>query len=55
MAPLIRLRATGNRVPVPLMKEYYGQRASVPGTLIITEGTLISKSARGGFANGPGI
>ena len=55
MAPLTRLRATGNRVPVALMKEYYSQRASVPGTLIISEGTLISQAACGGFANGPGI
>ncbi|OKL63693.1 hypothetical protein UA08_00715 [Talaromyces atroroseus] len=55
MAPLTRLRATEDRVPVPLMKEYYGQRASVPGTLIITEGTLISPAACGGFPNAPGI
>ncbi|OBT76619.1 hypothetical protein VF21_05288 [Pseudogymnoascus sp. 05NY08] len=55
MAPLTRLRATGDRVPVALMKEYYSQRASVPGTLIISEGTLISQAACGGFANGPGI
>lgn len=55
MAPLTRLRATANRVPVPLMKEYYSQRASVPGTLIISEGTLVSPAACGGFANGPGI
>jgi NADPH2 dehydrogenase len=55
MAPLTRFRATSNRVPVPLMKKYYSQRASVPGTLIITEGTFISPSACGGFANAPGI
>ena len=55
MAPLTRLRAADDRVPVPLMKEYYGQRASVPGTLIISEGTFISPSACGGFANAPGI
>jgi NADPH2 dehydrogenase len=55
MAPLTRLRASSNRVPVPLMKEYYGQRASVPGTLIISEGILISEAACGGFAHGPGI
>ncbi|KAK7398173.1 hypothetical protein QQX98_012456 [Neonectria punicea] len=55
MAPLTRLRATVDRIPVPLMKEYYGQRASVPGTLIISEGTLVSPSACGGFPNAPGI
>lgn len=55
MAPLTRLRATDDRVPVPLMKEYYGQRASVPGTLILTEGTIVSPSGCGGCSNTPGI
>lgn len=55
MAPLTRLRASVKRVPVPLMKEYYSQRASVPGTLIISEGTLVSPAVCGGFANSPGI
>ncbi|KAG5761498.1 hypothetical protein H9Q72_010389 [Fusarium xylarioides] len=55
MAPLTRLRATIDRVPNALMKEYYGQRASIPGTLIITEGTLVSPAAGGGFARTPGI
>ncbi|GAD94932.1 hypothetical protein PVAR5_3566 [Paecilomyces variotii No. 5] len=55
MAPLTRLRATDERVPTPLMKTYYSQRASIPGTLIITEGTLVSPSAGGGFPNTPGI
>jgi NADPH2 dehydrogenase len=55
MAPLTRFRASDDRVPLPLMKEYYGQRASVPGTLIITEGTVVSPAACGGFANTPGI
>lgn len=55
MPSLSRFRATDDRIPTPLMKEYYSQRASVPGTLIITEGTLISPSACGGFANAPGI
>ncbi|KAF9760879.1 hypothetical protein IL306_004088 [Fusarium sp. DS 682] len=55
MAPLTRLRATIDRIPNALMKEYYGQRASIPGTLIITEGTLVSPAAGGGFARTPGI
>jgi NADPH2 dehydrogenase len=55
MAPLTRLRASDDRVPTPLMKKYYSQRASVPGTLIITEGTVVSPLACGGFANTPGI
>nr|RBQ99279.1 hypothetical protein FVER53263_00100 [Fusarium verticillioides] len=55
MAPLTRLRASIDRVPNALMKEYYGQRASIPGILIITEGTLVSPAAGGGFARTPGI
>ncbi len=55
MAPLTRFRASDDRVPLPLMKEYYGQRAAVPGTLIISEGTCVSLAACGGFANAPGI
>jgi NADPH2 dehydrogenase len=55
MPSLTRCRATDNRVPTPLMKKYYSQRASIPGTLMIVEGTLISPSAAGGFLNGPGI
>ncbi|KAK2685677.1 hypothetical protein QWA68_014911 [Fusarium oxysporum] len=55
MAPLTRLRSSIDRVPNALMKEYYGQRASIPGTLIITEGTLVSLAAGGGFARTPGI
>jgi NADPH2 dehydrogenase len=55
MAPLTRFRATDDRVPTQLMKEYYSQRASTPGTLIISEGTFISPTACGGFARAPGI
>ncbi|KAK7954803.1 hypothetical protein PG996_015616 [Apiospora saccharicola] len=55
MAPLTRLRAGPDRVPPPLMKEYYSQRASVPGTLIISEGTFVSPAACGGFPGAPGI
>lgn len=45
MAPLTRFRASSDRVPLPLMKEYYSQRAAAPGTLIISEGTFVSPSA----------
>ncbi|KAF2491837.1 FMN-linked oxidoreductase [Lophium mytilinum] len=55
MAPMTRLRATDNRVPTPLMKEYYTQRASEPGILILTEGTTISAAHCGGFSNAPGL
>ncbi|KAG5636243.1 hypothetical protein H0H81_008673 [Sphagnurus paluster] len=55
-APMTRLRSTkSTHVPVAsLMKEYYGQRARVPGTLLITEGTLVAPEA-GGYDNVPGI
>jgi NADPH2 dehydrogenase len=36
------------------MKEYYSQRASTPGTLLITEAVLISNKA-GGKIHLPGI
>ncbi|KAI1105703.1 NADH:flavin oxidoreductase/NADH oxidase family protein [Jackrogersella minutella] len=54
MAPLTRFRADSNHVPLPFVKEYYEQRASVPGTLLITEATFISREA-GGYPNVPGI
>ncbi|KAI1613809.1 hypothetical protein EDD36DRAFT_486613 [Exophiala viscosa] len=54
MAPLTRFRASDRHVPTDMMVEYYGQRASVPGTLLITEGTFISPRA-GGYSNVPGI
>lgn len=54
MAPLTRLRATEDRVPTALMKQYYGQRAVEPGTLIISEGTFVSRLG-GGFPHAPGI
>ncbi|XXH04319.1 hypothetical protein Hte_010733 [Hypoxylon texense] len=54
MAPLTRFRSNSEHVPLPFVKEYYEQRASVPGTLLITEATFISKQA-GGYENVPGI
>jgi NADPH2 dehydrogenase len=54
MAPLTRFRASDAYIPLPFVAEYYAQRASVRGTLLITEGTFISRAA-GGFANVPGI
>ncbi|KAJ6110630.1 Aldolase-type TIM barrel [Penicillium sp. IBT 16267x] len=54
LAPLTRFRADDSHVPLPFVKEYYVQRASTPGTLLITEGTLIS-SRGGSYANVPGI
>jgi NADPH2 dehydrogenase len=53
MAPLTRFRADENHVPLlPMVKEYYAQRACVPGTLLITEATYISPQASG-YANVP--
>lgn len=54
LAPLTRLRADDDHVPLPIAAEYYAQRASVPGTLLISEGTFISPRA-GGMPNVPGI
>ncbi len=54
MAPLTRLRAqVPGDIPVELMAEYYGQRAS-PGGLIISEGTTVSVGGRG-YLGAPGI
>jgi len=41
MAPLTRLRIGESNLPLPFVKDYYAQRASVPGTLIVTEGINI--------------
>ncbi|ETW75121.1 hypothetical protein HETIRDRAFT_390687 [Heterobasidion irregulare TC 32-1] len=54
MSPLSRFRANAAHVNGDLSRQYYEQRASVPGTLIISEGTLISAKA-GGSPNAPGI
>lgn len=54
LSPMTRFRADDDAVPLPCVKEYYTQRASVPGTWIITEATAISPAAKG-FPNVPGI
>ncbi|EJD07950.1 FMN-linked oxidoreductase [Fomitiporia mediterranea MF3/22] len=54
MAPLTRYRADDKHTPTSLMVEYYSQRASTPGTLLITEGTIIAPRA-GGCYNAPGV
>jgi NADPH2 dehydrogenase len=52
---LTRFKSDSNGVPfLPLVKDYYSQRASVPGTLLIAESTFVAGKA-GGFANMPGI
>ncbi|KAL0573441.1 hypothetical protein V5O48_008513 [Marasmius crinis-equi] len=54
-APTSRYRADADSVPLmPIVEDYYSQRARVPGTLLIAEGTLVSREA-GGMPNVPGI
>jgi len=52
MAPLTRARATDDRVPTPLMRDYYAQRASAG--LILSEATIVTPQGAG-YANTPGI
>ncbi|KAA8625117.1 NemA NADH:flavin oxidoreductase Old Yellow Enzyme family [Pyrenophora tritici-repentis] len=54
MAPLTRYRMNDDYTANAMSKEYYEQRASVPGTLIISEATIPSPSAIG-CRNAPGI
>jgi NADPH2 dehydrogenase len=55
LAPLTRFRADDDNVPMQhLVPEYYAQRASVPGTLLITEATFIAPQAAG-YPMAPGI
>ncbi|PCH37117.1 NADH:flavin oxidoreductase/NADH oxidase [Wolfiporia cocos MD-104 SS10] len=54
LAPLTRFRASKAHVHGDLAVEYYGQRASVPGTLLVTEATFIAAKA-GGYGNVPAI
>ncbi len=54
LAPLTRCRADENHVPTDLAVEYYRQRSAVPGTLLITEATIIAPRA-GGLPKAPGI
>jgi len=42
LAPLTRIRADDNHVHLPMAAEYYAQRASTPGTLLISEGSFIA-------------
>ncbi|OQE27379.1 hypothetical protein PENSTE_c004G04660 [Penicillium steckii] len=54
MAPMTRLRADQSHLPLPSVKKYYEQRARVPGSLLVTEATVISPR-HGGYPNVPGI
>lgn len=55
MAPMTRLRSDEEHVPLSMVSECYAQRASVPGTLLITAATFISHRSSGRDANEPGI
>ncbi|KAJ5888287.1 Aldolase-type TIM barrel [Penicillium taxi] len=52
LAPLTRFRNDDEHIPLPFVKEYYAQRGSSPGTLLISEAALITPRA-GGYANVP--
>ncbi|KAJ7894525.1 hypothetical protein B0H13DRAFT_1624810 [Mycena leptocephala] len=53
-APTTRFRADDDHTPLPHVAEYYEQRASTPGSLIISEATLIALRA-GAAKHAPGI
>ncbi|KAJ6484041.1 FMN-linked oxidoreductase, partial [Mycena sanguinolenta] len=56
LAPMTRLRVDpSTNVIFPIVKEYYAQRTSTPGTLIISEGTVVAKKAGASHAASPGI
>lgn len=54
-APCTRLRANEAHEPTDLVTQYYAQRASDPGTLLITESACIAARAAGYHKNVPGI
>ncbi|KAK7008408.1 putative inactive dehydrogenase EasA [Favolaschia claudopus] len=55
LAPMTRYKADKDHVPfMPLVAEHYAQRASRPGSLLITEATFIAHTASG-YAHVPGI
>ncbi|KAI8650904.1 Oxidored-FMN domain-containing protein [Fusarium keratoplasticum] len=45
LAPLTRLRNDEEHLPMDIMTQYYTDRASTPGTLLVSEATGISKAA----------
>ena len=45
LAPLSRSRATKDHVHTSLGVEYYAQRSAFPGSLLVTEGTVIHPAA----------
>lgn len=54
MAPLTRFHSGPDHIAYPSVKDYYAERGSTPGTLLIAEGVFISPHT-GGYDNVPGI
>ncbi|KAG0163451.1 hypothetical protein DFQ28_011676 [Apophysomyces sp. BC1034] len=54
MAPMTRFRASDAHVPTDIIAKYYEQRASRPGTLLVTEAAYVTERA-GGYRNAPGL
>ncbi|EIM88581.1 NADH:flavin oxidoreductase/NADH oxidase [Stereum hirsutum FP-91666 SS1] len=54
LAPCTRLRNSPEGAPLDITVQYYEQRATVPGTFLISEGTSVAAKAVG-FPNVPGI
>lgn len=52
--PLTRFRNDDEHVPLPMMVKHYADRATTPGTLIISEATAVS-AAEEGERNNPGL
>lgn len=52
LAPLTRSRATKDHVHTKLGVDYYAQRSSAPGSLLITEATVIHPAA-GAYPHAP--
>lgn len=53
-APTTRFRALGDHVPSDLILNYYDDRTKYPGSLVITEATLVSPKL-GVYEHAPGI
>ncbi|OAA68938.1 NADH:flavin oxidoreductase/NADH oxidase family protein [Cordyceps fumosorosea ARSEF 2679] len=47
LAPLTRFRNDDNHVATDIMAQYYAERGSVPGTLLVTEATGVSQASEG--------
>ncbi|KAL4804771.1 hypothetical protein BDV18DRAFT_142469 [Aspergillus unguis] len=54
LAPMTRFRVDDGHIPQEQVAEYYSQRGAVPGTLLITEATIVS-TRPGVYTHVPGI